>query len=358
MCSSDLIIHSSDFLERSLIAVHYHSAWVPHQMTKVLVVGVGCIGSVYACVLTASGQSRVICVCRSNYEAVKANGLRISSSILGDLRSRPTVVRSVAGAVEQSSEPFDFVLVCTKATQSATTTVIEQIRPALASEQTSLVLIQNGLGVEAPFHAAFPDTTIISGIAYLPTTQVSAAVFVHMEVENLHLGLYPCAPLSPRRAALGVFAGLVRRGGATATMHDDIQEQRWCKIVANGAVNPICALSSCRDRELVEMTELGTSMLWSVMQEVAAVAASAGYGHVVTPAVVEAQLTRTLSRPSPGVEPSMMADALAGRELEVQAVVGELVRIGGKNRVSIPRLATLCVLLEGLNRTMQKERHA
>jgi 2-dehydropantoate 2-reductase len=327
-------------------------------MANILVVGVGCIGSVYACILAASSQSRVTCVCRSNYEAVKQTGLRVSSPILGDLRSSPTVVETVVEAVEQSHVPFDFVLVCTKATQSATKVVIEQIRPAFTSDRTSLVLIQNGLGVERPFHLAFPDTTIISGVAYLPTTQILPATFVHSEIENLHLGLYPCMAAPPKHAALEAFAELVRRGGATATVHKDIQEQRWCKIVANGTVNPICALSQCRDRELVDMTELGTTLIKNVMQEVAAVAASAGYGHIVTSAVVNSQLARTLSRSSPGVQPSMMADALARRELEVQAVVGEVVRIGGKNGVSIPRLITLYVLLEGLNSALQKDRHA
>ena len=209
------------------------------------------------------------------------------------------------------------------------------------------MLIQNGLGVEKPFYKAFPGTPVISGVAYLPTTQISPASFVHSEMETLHLGLYPSAPASQ---PLERFAELIRLGGATAKIHHDIQSQRWRKIVANGAVNPICALSRCRD-ELIQLSPcLGEALFEDVMQEIASVAKSAGYGHIVTPEVVGAQLARTLSRPPPGVQPSMMADALEARPMEVQAVVGEMVQIAGEKGIHIPRLVTLYVLLKGLNK--------
>lgn len=151
------------------------------------------------------------------------------------------------------------------------------------------------------------------------------------------------------------FAELVRQGGATARIHDDVQAERWCKIVANGTVNPICALSRCRDRKLVEMSSLAISIFREVMLEIAAVAASAGYSHVVTSDVVEAQLSRTLSRPPPGVQPSMMSDALEERPMEVQAIVGEIVKIAGEKGIHIPRLETLYVLLEGLDQALRSD---
>lgn len=321
-------------------------------MSNILVLGTGCIGAAYASVLASVDQARVTCVCRSNYEVVKAHGLRVSSSIFGDLRVRPTVVRNVVEAITQSHEPFDFVVVSTKATELVTKTVIEQMKPALTAQRTSIVLIQNGLGVERPFYNAFPGTTIISAVAYLPTTQVSPGVFVHSEVEILHLGLYPSVPASK---PLEIFAELIRRGGATARIHDDVQAERWCKIVANGTVNPLCALSRCRDRRLAQMSILATALFKDVMQEIASVAASAGYGHVVTSQVIEAQLSRTLSRPLPGVQPSMMSDALDGRPMEVQAILGEIVKIAEDNGILIPRLATLYVLLEGLDQSLRSE---
>lgn len=321
-------------------------------MTNILVLGTGCIGAVYASILNCANETRVTCLCRSNYETIKTHGLRISSTIFGELHTRPTVVRNVAEAITLSQEPFDFVVVCTKAIEAVTKAVIDQMKPALATQRTSIVLIQNGLGVERPFHNAFPGTSLISAVAYLPTTQTSRGVFVHSEVELLHLGLYPSAPAS---RPVELFAELIRRGGGSTRIHDDIQAERWCKIVANGSVNPICALSQCRDRRLVEVSGLGLALFKGVMQEIASVATSAGYEHVVTPRTIELQMSRILSRPFPGVQPSMMSDVLEGKAMEVQAVVGEIVKVAHDKCVQVPRLETIFVLLEGLDRSLHKE---
>lgn len=161
-------------------------------MANILVFGTGSIGAVYACILSKAAKSRICCICGSNYDAIKADGLVLTSSILGQCRSRPLVARTVAEATSQLDGPIAFVVICTKATTASTQLAIEQIRPAI-SEETSLVIIQNGLGVEKAFSEAFPDTPIISGVAYLPTTQVSPGSFKHTEMEILHLGLYPSA---------------------------------------------------------------------------------------------------------------------------------------------------------------------
>ena len=326
-------------------------------MTHVLVFGTGSIGSVYTCILCRAGVS-VTCVCRSNYEAVRSHGIRVTSTIFGDLEGSPTVVQNVTEAVSLSNRPFDFVLVCTKATPQSTSAAMESIGPAITPRLTTIVLIQNGLGVERPFHDAFPETSIISGVVYLPTTQISPGVFSHSEVELLYLGLHPPKPNTPDQTAqLQSFAQQLKAGGATVVLSEDIQADRWTKVLANGAVSPICALSRCRDRQLIGLSRPAAGLLRDVMQEIAAVAASAGYGLVITAGTVEKQFARSLTRPYPGVQPSMMADAMASRPLEVQAILGETVRIAQENGVEIPRLTTLFVLLEGLDFALQAERN-
>ena len=325
-------------------------------MTRVLVFGTGSIGSVYSCILSRAGTS-VTCVCRSNHDVVKSRGLRVNSTIFGELHESPTVVRSVAEAVSVSESPFDYVLVCTKATAQATRAAVESIEPAITSPSTTIVLIQNGLGVERAFREAFPRTAIISAVAYLPTTQTSQGVFSHSEVELLYLGLYDQKPnTADWNMPLSAFAQQVKAGGGTAVITQDIQEQRWTKILANGAINPICALSRCRDRQLIELSSLAAELIKSVMLEIAKVAAVAGYGHVATMETVEKQFARSVTRPYPGVQPSMMADALALQHMEVQAILGEVIQIAQEKQVEIPRLTTLFVLLQGLDVALQMEK--
>lgn len=325
-------------------------------MIRVLVFGTGSIGSVYSCILSRAGAA-VTCVCRSNYDVVKSDGLRVTSTVFGELHERPIVVANIAEAMTLSKAPFDYVLVCTKATPLSTSAAIESIKPAIMPQFTSIVLIQNGLGVERAFQEAFPETPIISGVAYLPTTQTSSGIFSHSEVEMLYLGLYhPGRTTSTWTNELNNFAQQVKAGGGTVVVSQDIQAQRWTKVVANGAVNPICALSRCRDRQLIELSRVAANLVKDVMLEIATVAAAAGYGHVATIEMVEKQFARSVTRPYPGVQPSMMADALSAQPMEVQAILGEIVRVAQEKQVEIPRLTTLFVLLQGLDVALQTER--
>ncbi len=321
-------------------------------MPNILVFGTGSIGAFYSCILDRGG-ARVTCVCRSNYDQVKLHGLQIDSSVLGQLRSTPVAVRTVAQALKSSLQPYDYLVICTKSTAQNTSETLTAIAPAITSSNTAVVLIQNGLGVERPYHAAFPDINLISGVAYAPTTQISPAVYSHSEVERLHLGSYPAPPSSTLLSQqLDTFAELIKRGGATAHVTEDIQKERWIKLVANGAVNSICGLSRCRDRELIETSRFGAEVVHAVMKEIALVACSAGYGGLVDQSVVDRQFRRTLDRPYPGVQPSMMTDVLEGRPLEVESIMGEVVRVAQENKVATPRLIMLYVLLQGLDRAL------
>ena len=321
-------------------------------MPRILVFGTGSIGAVYSCVLDHGG-AEISCVCRSNYSEIRTRGLRVESSILGDRTIKPHVAKSVDEAISLSKQPFDYVMVCTKAVPATTSATIKLIRPAITPGLTAIVLIQNGLGVEEPYYAAFPDTTLISGVAYAPTTQLSPGIFAHSEMERLHVGLYGADRHSRAVAQMDSFVSLIRGGGGTAIVEKDVQAERWRKIVANGAINPICALSRCRDGQLMKVAPLATELLKKVMLEIVAVAHAAGYGEVVNAATAESQLARSLSRPYPGVQPSMMSDALEQRQLEVEAIVGRLVKIGRDQNVDIPRLETLHVLLQGLDASFQ-----
>lgn len=58
------------------------------------------------------------------------------------------------------------------------------------------------------------------------------------------------------------------------------------------------------------------------------------------------QLQRALERKgAKGIEPSMLADVVSGRRMEVEAVLGNLMRIAGQLGVSVPRIETLDALL-------------
>ncbi|KAE8360768.1 ketopantoate reductase PanE/ApbA C terminal-domain-containing protein [Aspergillus caelatus] len=319
-------------------------------MVRVLVFGTGSIGIVYSMILTRSGVD-LSCICRSNYIAAKANGFTVHSTIFSSETFYPKLYPSVQNVSNSEEAPYDYILVTTKAFPRQTTdgSVPALIAP-LVSLSTTIVLIQNGIGIERQYSERFPHNPIISCVAYLPTTQTAPGVVHHTEVERLQLGTFPAGgvPESHHHAAVKL-AALMKTGGATVEVYPDVQVARWRKLIGNASWNTICALSRCRDLEFLKASPVATNMVRSVMEEVVDVAVAAGYGSEIGLEDVAMQMDRSSAREWPGVEPSMLADVRSNKPMEVDAIVGELVYLGREHGVSIPRLECLYALSSGLS---------
>ncbi|KAH7321626.1 2-dehydropantoate 2-reductase [Rhexocercosporidium sp. MPI-PUGE-AT-0058] len=313
--------------------------------TRVLIFGTGSIGATYAFVLSrAVPESNIVTVCRSNYDSASKDGFTINSSIWGENQKvRPVIVRSVDEAATTDPAPFDYVLVCSKALPTIPSTA-EMIRPAV-SPNTKIVLIQNGIAIEEPYARLYPSNPLLSTIVYMPVSQTSPGVILHKEVELLHIGSYPASSsIEPAKE----FANLIKAGGGTAEVHQDVQFERWSKLLVNASWNPMCALSRSPDAQLLKSSPEAKDLVRDVMLEIAAVASSCGY-KTINSALVEFQLGRATIRELPGVAPSMLADALAGRNMEVEAIVGNVLKVGKEHGVVTPMLRAIYVLATALN---------
>lgn len=207
------------------------------------------------------------------------------------------------------------------------------------------MLIQNGIAIEQPYAEMYPNNPLLSTVVYLPATQISPGVVLHKEVELLHLGSYP-ASVNTEFATR--FADLLKSAGGSAEVHEDVQFERWSKLLINASWNPICALSRSRDAQILKSTTEAKDCIRDVMLEIAAVANACGYPGINT-ALIDYQLGRATVRELPGVEPSMMADAIAGRNMEVEAIVGSVVRLAKQHDINTPMLRTIYVMATALN---------
>lgn len=136
------------------------------------------------------------------------------------------VVQSVADA----QGLFDYIVVCSKASVGVTPSAAELIKPAVGPE-TTIVLCQNGIGIEEEYHALFPGNTIISGVVYLPVTQIRQGYVIHGELETLEIGLYPANPTDYNPSSLATFTHIFSLGGGTIRAYPDVQERRWTKLI-------------------------------------------------------------------------------------------------------------------------------
>ncbi|WAO91765.1 2-dehydropantoate 2-reductase [Fusarium falciforme] len=325
--------------------------------TNILLFGAGSIGSVYLYQLLQAGCN-VTTVCRSNYATVKEQGFKLSSVRYGNVTFRPTaVVRDIS---ECSKVSFDFVLVCTKSFPGSKPSLPERLRPVLEGRtQTTIILAQNGIMIEEEIAAAFPQNPILSGVVYCPAVQTGPGTIEYPEMLNLfELGTYPSnAPQSHKDSARR-FAGLMIKGGGGAEVHDDIQVARWSKLLMNAAWNPIGALTLTTDGDFLLTSEpYAHDLAWGIMMELVELAKAAGIkGVTVEVAEKKFSIAKKRAETGTGREMSMLQDVRQNREFEVEAILGNAVRLGKQKGVPMPRLETLYALAKARCWALVKER--
>jgi 2-dehydropantoate 2-reductase len=317
-------------------------------MSKVLVFGTGGVGCIYAYICEKGGAS-VTAVCRTNYTAIKENGIKISSKLFGEVSSKPNTVKTISEST--SYGPFDYILVASKAFPGTSSSIKDAVSP-----KTAIVLAQNGIGIEEEYAVAYPNNTIISGVVYLPTTQVRPGIVEMGPLERFQIGTFPASTSLERAKQASDFAQLFTNAGATCTVYPDIQLQRWIKLAVNAAWNPMTALTLCDDANLLRSSPEAGPLIAKVMREVGRVATVAGYPTAITEEEIVSQMSRTQKRlETGGKEPSMLTDVRFKRPLESDAILGNTLKIARNLGVEMPYLEMLYTLAKGLTFAMNPD---
>ncbi|KAG2417289.1 hypothetical protein HFD88_008508 [Aspergillus terreus] len=327
---------------------------------SVLLFGVGSVGGVYLYQLQQAGCT-VTAVCRSNYDAVQQHGFTLQSKQFGTVTYRPDhLVRTLSDCPPDAV--YDYLIVTTKsfpASSNSRSPLAEQLQPALANRpNTAIVLAQNGIEIEPEIAAAFPANPILSAVISLPAAQIAPGIIEHPETLNvLELGTYPADAPAAHKASAQVLAQRMRAGGSDVSVLEDVQTARWAKLIVNASWNPVCALALCTDGDFLRCSDpFARDLVWGIMMEIVALAKAAGVPGVDEEAAAKRMAVATRrAETRTGREPSMLQDVRQGRLFEVEAIVGNAVRLGRKWGVAMPRLETVYALAKGRYEAMVRE---
>ncbi len=301
---------------------------------KVLVIGSGAIGGLYGGKLAQIG-AKVSYVCRSDYEAIKNNGIRVKS-IWGDFSFRP---EKVITSCEQYQEEPDFILVCLKVLPEIDVPSI--IRPAVG-EKTSIVLIQNGIDIEKNIYKKFPANELISVLAFVCSNRIEPGVIHHLDYGLLRMGSYP-EGISEKTEALKQLFDLAK---VPCELTRDVVKARWQKLVWNAPFNPLSVLLGGANTSEMLKDKNMRNLIYEIMKEVCLIAET--IGKPLSENVAEEMITLT-EKMTP-YKTSMLLDFEAKRPMEVEAILGNAVRIAQKHKVKVPKLETIYSILSMLDR--------
>ncbi|CAK7210478.1 hypothetical protein SCUCBS95973_000797 [Sporothrix curviconia] len=343
---------------------------------RVCLIGSGGVGTIASLVLAKSGQAHVTAVLRSKFKHVSEHGWDIESIDHGTLQGwKPhRVVGSAAeAAVESTVEgdgsqkvEFDYVVVCTKQLPDRNP-VVPMIAPVMTAGRTTVVLIQNGIGIEDEIVAAWPTNTVMSSVSHIGSgiEEPNKVVQVGKDVSKMgvHYGpssvVAPCssAPASgsgaeaeaeaektrkAKHAKAEAFVSMYNAGGAhICELVDDIEAARWEKLLWNGTFNTVCALTRTDVGE-IQRSKGRETLLLPMMWEIWHIAEAAD--HALPDTIVQWMAYRLPD--DCAYRASMLLDLENARPMELEVILGNPLKVAKRLGVATPVMDVVYKLLQ------------
>lgn len=307
--------------------------------SKVLLIGVGGVGAVVMVSLSKSGLSDVSVVVRRDYETVKDKGYEIHSYEHGLLEGwKPDHIHPSVEAAADSETPYDFVVVTTKNLPDIQK-VEDLIEPVVTKGHTTIVLIQNGFDIGRPIIARYPENVCLSGVTFVGSHNYNG-VIKQTQAEVTQISFFPNPHLDAevqKKAALK-FVELNSTDKNDVTYSDDLKYSRYRKLVYNGTLNPICTLVGT-DVGRLEFAGGNEAVVIPAMREIIAVARADGVD------LPESTINLMLHDDDGDYfTPSMAVDAKKGNVLEIEVILGNLIRVARELKVATPVLDVIYAL--------------
>jgi len=187
------------------------------------VIGTGAIGGYYGAKLAHAGQELHF-LFRSDYEYVKQHGLQVDSCD-GSFH-----LDDVNAYLHTEDMPkCDVVLVCLKSVNNGK---LQSLLPPLLHDNTLVVLIQNGIGVEEDVQKMFPDVQLAAGLAFICSAKSEPGRVNHQCYGSINLANYSCKDEALMQAVVDEF-----RQAGIETGLVEYNEARWKKAVWNMPFN-------------------------------------------------------------------------------------------------------------------------
>ena len=287
------------------------------------VVGAGAIGGYYGAKLAYSGQE-VHFLSHSDYQYVKERGFQVDSCD-GSFHLPQVNVYQHAEDMPQC----DVVIVGLKTINNH---LLPQLLTPLLHQRTAVVLIQNGIGVEADVQQMFPGVQLIAGLAFICSAKTEPGRVNHQCYGSINLGNYSC-----RDEAL--FAQILADFNAAGVTAASVPyaEARWKKAVWNMPFNGMTvALDTQTD--LLLKNPATRALIREQMMEVIGAAQALGVS-ALTEEFADKMIAMTDAMTP--YSPSMKLDYDFHRPMEIHYLYTRPIELAAEAGFAMPRLKML-----------------
>lgn len=283
--------------------------------------GSGGLGGYFGALL-ARGGAEVRFIARGGHlEAMRRGGLRVEGG------PDPFHLEQV-NATDDPEEvgSVDLVMLCVKLWD--TEAALQRLRP-LVGPATTLVSFQNGVLKDSYLRAAYDDSQLIGGVAYVATTVSQPGVITRTgPLQRLIVGEFDGRP----SARVQAFHSACVAGGINAEISSDIRREIWEKFVFLTGLSATTATMRVPIGPIRENLQ-SRALLLDIMREVVAVGRAQG---VPLPEDYAEQRLNFADGVAPDMTSSMYHDLERGNRLEVRWLSGGVVELGQEVGVETP----------------------
>ncbi len=302
---------------------------------RILVVGAGAIGNLFAGMLTSAGHAVWLLGRRREVvDAINREGVTIQQVWTGATLKVP--VKATVDAAEAA--PADLIVMCVKS--GGTLQATKDALPA-AGDGTVFLTVQNGLGNVDTMASVVGQERVLAGVTSNGTTLLGPGLIRHTWMGDTTIGELD-GQLTER---LQRVADALKQSGIKVAVSRSVDQPVWTKLLANCAMSPLAALLRIRNGQLVERPE-ARELLRAVIREVVAVGQARG---VALPSYSEAvEKVETNCRNNATNKMSMLQDVERGVPTEIDFINGAVVKEGEKVGVATPINWALTQLVKAL----------
>jgi 2-dehydropantoate 2-reductase len=290
---------------------------------KIAVLGPGGVGGLIAGLLERAGTPVLVVAREQTAEVISARGLRVDSVSFGELVARPR-------AIAHLDESVDVLIVATKASGLEPALERVGVRPGL------VLPLLNGLDHLAVLRERFGADAVLAGTIRVEADRPEPGVVVHTSP----FLLVEMASHDPdKRASMESLAQLLKEAGVSARVGASEAQVMWSKLVR---LNALACTTSAYDKLLGEIRstpELRAALVGTI-EEGCAVGQAEGATDV-DPAKALGELEQAHAT----LGSSMQRDIAAGREPELDAIPGSVLRAAARHGIECPTIERLVGLI-------------
>ncbi|MDX6752551.1 2-dehydropantoate 2-reductase [Geminicoccaceae bacterium 1502E] len=299
---------------------------------RVAVIGAGAVGGYFGARLAAGGAELAFVARGAHGAAMRSHGLRLLSA-RGNLH-----LEAVRLLEEEARERFDAVLIAVKMYDLE---AAAQRAAALVAGDGVVVPLQNGVEAVDILRRRLAARHVAGGVAYIAGAIEEPGVIRHSgQMARLVLGALD----ERQRPGLEALARACDAADVEAALVPDVMREIWKKFVF---LAPFAGITCFARRPIGPVRD--QPVLWQRFEAMVreAVAVGRARGVELPDELVEERLAFVRGLPA-DMRSSMLTDLESGRRLELDWLVGAVVRLGVEAGVPVPASAEVYGMLEPL----------